>query len=426
MSASAKLEWRTEKRLVEELIPYDKNPRTLSEKQRKDLETSITKFNLVEIPAINTDNAVLAGHARLKILLVLGRGKEEIDVRVPSRTLTKKEYEEYLLRSNRNTGSWDYELLKSFDTEFLLGIGFDDSDLSDIWDDVLELEDDGFDEEKELEKAKDTDIKVGDAFELGPHRLVCGDSMDTDVVKKLVDGATIDVIYSDPPYNIALDYNKGVGGNQNYGGAVEDAKTDSEYRSFLKVTLESGLAVSAKDAHVFYWCDQRYVGMLQSLYAELDVNYKRTCLWIKNGINPTPKVAFNKCYEPCVYGTIGKPFLSDKHMKLHEILNADVGTGNATVDDVEDMIDIWLAKRVTADEYEHPTQKPITLHEKPLLRTTKIGDKVLDLFGGSGSTLLACEQLKRTAYLVEQNPIFCQLIINRYEKHTGNKALKVA
>ena len=425
MSASS-LEWRTEKRRVGDLVPYDKNPRTLSDKQRKDLEASITKFNLVEIPAVNTDNAVLAGHARLKILIALGRGEEEIDVRVPSRTLTKKEFEEYLLRSNRNTGSWDYELLKAFDTGFLLDIGFDDSDLSDIWDDVLELEDDGFDEAKEVEKAKKTDIKVGDTFELGSHRLICGDSMDTDVVKRLVGENAIDMIYSDPPYNIALDYDKGVGGKQSYGGFVEDAKTESEYRTFLKVTLENGLAVAAKDAHVFYWCDQKYVGMLQSLYAELGIGYKRTCLWIKNGINPTPKVAFNKCYEPCVYGTVGKPFLSDKHTKLHEILNAEVGTGNAAIDDIGDMIDIWLAKRLSGDEYEHPTQKPLMLHEKPLLRATKIGDKVLDLFGGSGSTLLACEQLKRSAFLVEQNPVFCQLIINRYEKHTGNKARKLA
>ena len=89
------------------------------------------------------------------------------------------------------------------------------------------------------------------------------------------------------------------------------------------------------------------------------------------------------------------------------------------------MIDIWLAKRVSSDEYEHPTQKPLTLHERPLLRCTKVGDNVLDLFGGSGSTLLACEQLGRRAFLVELNPIFCQLIINRYEKFTGEKAFKL-
>jgi ParB-like chromosome segregation protein Spo0J len=115
---SAKLTWHTESRLVDDLIPYEKNPRTLSDKQRRDLEASITKFNLVEIPAINTDNTVIAGHARLKIMQALGRGQEEIEVRVPNRLLTKSEFEEYLLRSNRNTGSWDYELLKSFDTSF--------------------------------------------------------------------------------------------------------------------------------------------------------------------------------------------------------------------------------------------------------------------------------------------------------------------
>jgi hypothetical protein len=152
---------------VDDLVPYEKNPRTLSEKQRKDLEASITKFNLVEIPAINTDNTVVAGHARLKIMQLLGRGQEEIEVRMPNRMLMKKEFEEYLLRSNRNTGSWNYELLRDFETSFLLDIEFDDADLSDIWDDVLEIDEDEFKEEDAVEKAKDTDIKSGDMFALG-------------------------------------------------------------------------------------------------------------------------------------------------------------------------------------------------------------------------------------------------------------------
>ena len=89
------------------------------------------------------------------------------------------------------------------------------------------------------------------------------------------------------------------------------------------------------------------------------------------------------------------------------------------------VLDIWLAKREAGDDYQHPTQKPLSLHERPLNRCTKIGDHVLDMFGGSGSTLLACEQMKRTAFLVEQNPIFTQVIINRYENYTGNKAQKL-
>ncbi len=419
------LTWHTETRTVDDLVPNAKNPRSLSDKQRADLEASITKFNLVEIPAINTDNQVLAGHARLKIFQALGRGQEKIDVRVPNRTLTEKECEEYLLRSNKNTGSWDYELLKAFDTEFLLEIGFDDTDLSNIWDDVLELENDDFREEDEIENAKNTDITPGDRFALGNHRLICGDSTDAQVVRTLVGEHQIDMVYVDIPYNIGLSYDKGLGGKQSYGGNVDDKKSDTEYRAFVHSLMTNALLVSANDSHHFWYCDSSYVGMLQSLFSELGIGYKRTALWIKNGINPTPQVAMSKMYEPCVYGTRGKPFLSPKHTKIGEILNTDIGIGNATIDDIMDMVDIWLAKRDAGSDYEHPTQKPLTLHERPLNRCTKIGDRVLDLCAGSGSTLLACEQLKRTAFLVEKSPIFCQLIINRYEHFTGSTAIKL-
>jgi DNA modification methylase len=425
MNQTKTLSWHTEPRTVDDLVPHAKNPRSLSEKQRSDLEASITKFSLVEIPAINTDGTILAGHARVKVLKALGRGKEQIDVRVPSRKLTEKECEEYLLRSNRNTGSWDYELLQAFDTSFLLDIGFDEADLSNIWDDVLEIDEDGFKEEEELEKAKKTDIKLGDRFALGGHTLLCGDSTDEAVVKRLVGETKIDMVYVDIPYNIGLSYDKGLGGKASYGGEVNDKKTDTEYRAFVLALMKNALAVSAPDSHHFWYCDSRYVGMLQSLFAELGIAYKRTALWIKNGINPTPGVAMSKMYEPCVYGTRGKPFLSPKHTKLGEILNKDIGIGNATLDDIEDMIDIWLAKRDAGSDYEHPTQKPLTLHERPLTRCTKIGDTVLDLCGGSGSTLLACEQMKRRAFLVEKSPVFCQVILNRYEKFTGNKAKKL-
>ncbi len=419
------LVWHTEERKVSDLVAHPKNPRSLSDKQKKDLETSITKLGFAEIPAINTDNQVLAGHARLKCLTALGRADEIIDVRVPNRTLTEKECEEYMIRSNKNTGSWNHELLQAFDTEFLLDIGFDDTDLGDIWDDVLELEDDDFNIDKEVEKAKKTDIKDGQMFKLGNHRLLCGDSTNKETVQKLVGDERIDCIYSDSPYNINLSYDKGVGGKANYQGNVDDNKSDAEFRKFTVDTLSNGLSVTKKDAHIFWWCSQCYVGMIQSVFEELELKYKSTCLWIKNGFSPLPQSAFNRCYEPCVHSTRGKPYLSSTHTKFNEILNTDIGNGNATHDDIESMIDIWLAKRLSTDEYEHPTQKPITLHERPLLRCTKIGDNVLDLFGGSGSTLLACEQLKRKAFLVEQSPIFCQLIINRYEHFTGNKAIKI-
>jgi DNA modification methylase len=139
----------------------------------------------------------------------------------------------------------------------------------------------------------------------------------------------------------------------------------------------------------------------------------------------TPQVAFNKAYEPCVYGTVGKPSLNKNIRNLNEILNQEVGSGNQVHDEILEMITIWLDKRDNAQEYEHPTQKPITLAEKPLKRCASPGGVILDLFGGSGSTLIACEQIKRSSRLMEQDPIFASVIVNRWEVFTNLKAKKI-
>src|SRR4030066_369569 len=127
---SEKLLWHTEKRRIDDLIPYEHNPRQMSEKQVKDLTKSLEKFDLVEIPAIDTDNKIIAGHQRLKIMQLIGRGEEEIDVRLPSRKLTDKEFQEYNIRSNKNTGEWSFDgLANNFEIEDLKEWGFDEKDL---------------------------------------------------------------------------------------------------------------------------------------------------------------------------------------------------------------------------------------------------------------------------------------------------------
>lgn len=420
-----KLVWRTEKRLVRNLLPYEKNPRQISEKQLGDLKKSLKKFNLVEIPAIDADSRIIAGHQRIKVLHILGRGDEEIDVRIPNRKLTHKEYEQYLLTSNAVGGEWDFEKLKFFDIDMLLDIGFDEEDLSHIWDNLLETEDDHFDIEKEIKKIKKPKTKIGDLYQLGAHRLICGDTTDPLVIQKLFKKEKASMIFSDPVYNIGLSYDLGLGGKQSYGGKTNDKKTDLEYKQFLKKSLENALSISQKNCHIFYWCDESYIGLLQELYKESDIESKRVCLWIKNGQNPTPGIAFNKCYESCVYGIKGKPHLSKNEQNLNEILNREITTGNRLIDDILDMLDIWLVKRLAGNEYEHPTMKPPTLYEKALRRCTKPGEIIFDGFGGSGSLLIACEQLKRKAYLVEIEPLFCDVIINRYEKLTGKKSKKI-
>lgn len=412
-----KLVWRTEKRRVNDLLPYDKNPRKITDTQMELLKESLVKFNLAELPAINLDGKICAGHQRIKALQLLGRGDELIEIRTPNRKLTPSEFKEYLLTSNRSGGSWDFDILASdFDIDTLLTAGFDSHDLTNIFDDSLEVSDDSFDEEKELEKIKETDIKTGDYFALGRHRLLCGNSLEVNTVKKLMDGQLADMINDDPPFNINLSYNKGVGNKANYGGTTKDNKSEIEYRVFLKTLIENALSFSKKDVHVMFWCDERYVYLLQEIYKELSIDSKRLCIWIKDNASPTPNVAFNKVTEYCVYGTIGSPFLSEKVKNLNEVMNKETTTGNRLTEDIMDMLNIWLVKRLPSQEYEHPTQKPPTLHEKALRRCTKPNDIVLDLTAGSGSILSACEQLKRTAYLCEMEPIFCQLIINRFKK----------
>ena len=409
---------------IEIIKPNESNPRKMTEKQKKDLKENIKKFNFVDPLILNRykgrENFLIGGHQRLIIAKELGYTK----VPVVFVDLDKTKETELLLRLNENQGQWNYDLLKNFDIDMLLDVGFDNSELSHIWDQTLETEDDNFNVEKEIEKIKKTNIKIGDLFQLGSHRLLCSDSTDPLSLKKLCGNKKADMIYCDPNFNIGLSYNTGISQRQNYGGKTNDKKSDADYKEFLKKTIVNGLAVSKDNLHIFYYCDQRYIGLVQTIYKELGIKNQRVCLWVKNGLNLTPQIAFNKSYEPCIYGTIGKPYLSEIK-NLNEILNKEVGTGNRVSDDLLDLLDIWLAKRIAGQNYEHPTEKPITLHEKPLKRCSKPGDIILDLFAGSGSTILACQQLKRICYAIEIEPIFCQLIINRFEKYANQRTKKL-
>ncbi len=409
---------------VSELKPAVYNPRKISDQDFAQLVESIRQYSMVEPLVVNSHperhGVIIGGHQRLKAAVKLGY----TSVPVVFISLDEKRERALNLRLNRNTGEFDLDLLKHFDIDELLSVGFDDIDLGDIWNASLDIEDDDFDEDKAIKKARDTAIKPGDMFTLGKHRLICGDAMDPAVIKRLAGDLEPVMLYCDPPYNISLDYSKGVGNKASYGGKTKDAKTDEDYAAFLGAALTNVLGVMTEDAHVFMYCDQTYIGLVQALMGQYGLTNRRVCLWIKNGFNPVPDVAFNKSFEPCVYATRGTPYLSDIH-NLTEILNKDVSPGNRAIDDIIDIFDIWLAKREPGLEYQHPTQKPLTLHEKPLKRCTRIGDVVLDCFGGSGSTLLACEQMKRVALLCEIEPVFCQVIIDRWEAITGEKAVQL-
>lgn len=398
------------------------NPRIFSYKAICDLTRSIEESGFVVPILVNSSperkNKVIGGNLRLLVCQKLGIN----NVPVNFIQIDNIEDEKRLnLALNKVAAEWDYEALKNFKIETLLDIGFDENDLSNVWNDVLSIEDDEFDPCKEAEAITEPKTKLGDLYELGSHRLICGNSEDPAVIKRLVGQEKISMINCDPIYNIAYNYSKGLGKKDKYHAEVEDTRSVEEYKRLLKTTIQNGLAVSQEDVHCFYFCDQKFIGLLQEIYSEVGLDNKRVCLWIKNNMNPTPQVAFSKCYEPVVYGTRGNPYLAPIN-NLNEILNKEIGTGNRTIDDILDLLDIWLVKRLPTSEYEHPTSKPPSLYEKSLRRCTRPNDIMLDMFAGGGSQMSACEQLKRRCFMVELEPRFCDVIIKRYELLTGEKA----
>lgn len=412
-----KLTWHAEKRELKNLISWIANPRKISKESLVKLKERIIERGFHDVIKVDTDGTVLSGNQRKKVLIELGI--QEVTALVPSRKLTEEERNKIALESNINDGEWDFEALKNFELETLLETGFDQIELARFWDKEIEHKDDSLDLEKEVKKAQDTSIKAGEMFQLGRHRLLCGSSLLESNVKKLMGDLRADMVNDDIPFNIGLSYDKGVGNKQSYGGTINDSKSDDEYRIFVKTIMQNALSVTKQHAHIMFWCDERYVWLLQTLYKELGIDSKRLLLWIKNNSSPTPTVAFNKVTEFCVYGTIGSPYLSKEVNDVHEIQNHGMTTGNKLSEEILDQLNIWMVKRLPSSQYSHPTEKSPLLHHKALRRCTKVGDVVLDLTAGSGSILIACEQLKRTAYVCELEPVFCQVILNRYKKFTG-------
>jgi DNA modification methylase len=420
------LTWTTARRKVKDLLPAGYNPRKMSESERRDIEDSIKEFGTAVPLVLNIgtrENVLIGGHQRALIYADLGI--EEIDVMVPSRELTEREEKTLNLRLNKNLGSWDDDLLKALDMDLLLEVGFADDELQSLFDDVDVINDD-FDVEKAVRETKVARVKPGEIWQMGEHRLLVGDSTDAEAVQRLMGEDRADIIYCDPPYNIGLDYSKGISTSGKYEGSytgAKDSKKDAVYGTFLDLSLKAALAIAKPATHLFYWCDERYIWLLQTLYQQNGINNKRVCLWIKNNFNMTPQVAFNKAYEPCVYGVRGKPYLNKGIANANEMLNKEISVGNQVHEEILDMIDLWLEKRDNAQSYEHPTQKPVTLNERPLKRCSAPGHIVFSGFAGSGSDIIACEQLNRKWRGVELDPIFATVCLDRWEAFTNQKAV---
>lgn len=377
------MKWQTEKRIINDLIPYEHNPRQMTDKQNKDLTKSLEKFDLVEIPAINTDGVILAGHQRLRIMQALGRGGEEIDVRVPDRKLTEKEVQEYNIRSNKNTGEFDFDVLaNAFETTDLLEWGFDEKDLK-IQVDVEE------DEVPEVPAEPTT--KLGDLFQLGNHRLLCGDATKQEDVGLLMDGKKADMVFTDPPYGVG--YQSNMRTKSDKFAVLDGDETIDETGVIASFAYSTGWVLVCTSWKVL----KQWLDVLEPLDKPNNI-----IIWDKGGGG---------------IGDLKHSLLTDYEVILAynrgaEIVGKRIGS-------------VWSVGKDSAALYNHPTQKPVALPALALQTFSKQENIILDLYGGSGSTLIACEQLNRSCYMMELDPKYCDVIIKRWENLTGEKAVKL-
>lgn len=412
-----KITWTIEERKLSDLKGAEYNPRTMTEQEERDLEASVEEFGEVVPLVINTGkraNYLIGGHQRTK--LYTKKGIETVKVAVPSRPLTLTEEKELNLRLNKNTGSWDNDKLKDMGLELLLEVGFGDEDLQMYFDDVDMFEDE-FNVGRAIREIKVPKAKPGDVYELGGHRLMCGNALDVNDVHTLMNGELADVVFCDPPTKVTEE------------GHIlkpdKEKKDKGKYTAFINQSIENALQYGKPNCHVFFWCLEKDIWIHQSLFHEHKLKTERVLIWIKDNMQVAKNNAFNRAYEPVVYGTRGNPYINEATRNLNEILNKEIEPGNQVQEDIWEKINLMIDKREDVGAYTYPGQKPVTLMEKPLKRCTAPGHIVLDLFGGSGSTMIAAEQLGRKAYIMEKDPIMVDVMIQRWEEVSNHKAKKV-
>lgn len=309
-----KLKWKTEKRKIKDLIPADYNPRQMTEKQAKDLRKSLEKFDLVEIPAIDTDGTILAGHQRLTILKELGRGNEEIDVRVPSRKLTENEAKEYNLRSNKNTGEWDMEKLFAMPEGLLKEVGWDDKEIQKLIDGHTEATEDDYDTEEGLKLP--CRVVLGDIWQLGSHRLMCGDSTRKEDVDRLMDGEKADLAHNDPPYGMKKEKD----------GVLNDNLNFDELNDFNQDWIPLQFSFLKPNGSWYCWgIDEPlmdiYSNILKPLIRETKVTFRNLITWDKGngqGQNSELTRSYATADEKCLFVMLGVQGFSNNKDQYYE------------------------------------------------------------------------------------------------------------
>jgi DNA modification methylase len=403
---------KIEQRSVETLIPYINNSRKHSDSQVAQIAASIKEFGWTNPVLVDGSNGLIAGHGRLMAARKLGMTKIPV---IELAHLTENQKKALIIADNKLAlnSDWDTELL-TLELQDLLGeeydldlLGFDKDELDALLN-VIEGTDGLTDEDAVPELPDEPKTKSGDIYILGNHRLMCGDSTSIDAVEKLMDGNKADMVFTDPPYNI------GFGGtmsstskngvlqsyvteNAKHRPIENDKKEESEFYDFISEVL-SIIQIKCAGAWYISFGSANLHELLRPI-TDIGMEYKSIIIWVKNQ-SPMGGGAYRRKYEPIVYGNFsgdfyGRPYAED---------------------------DVWEFDRTKKNDL-HPTMKPVDLVKNALNHGSKSGDVVLDLFGGSGSTMIASEEIGRKARLMELDPKYCDVIVKRWEDFTGKQAV---
>lgn len=393
---------------VEKIKPYPGNPR-INEQAVPALMENIRKMGFRNPLYLAPDLTIIAGHTRLKAARALGM--TEVDCIIVS-DLTEAEMREMRLSDNRLSefAKWDIGLL-SEEIEWLEDDGADleylELDEYLVLDDDLEISGKAIieDEAPDVDEQSEPTVKLGEIWQLGRHRLMCGDSTDQSCVSKLMDGNKADLCFTDPPWNVnygAVD--KGNAQGYKPRTILNDFMGTEDFKDFMFKAFAS-LNFAEKDGAMTYvvMSAQEWGNMMLTL-AQNNFHWSSTIIWNKDRLVLSRKDYHTK-YEPIWYGW-------------------KEGTRLCPLEDRKQS-DVWDVDRPSRSD-EHPTMKPVELVARAITNSSKVNDAVIDLFGGSGTTLIACEQLNRVCYTMELDPKYCDVIITRWENFTGQKAIKIS
>ena len=382
---------KIEKININEINEYSGNVKEHPEWQIEQIKNSIQEFGFNDPIAIDEKNIIIEGHGRYLALKELGNTEVEV---IRLNHLTEEQKTAYAIAHNKLTMNTEFDIEKlqyelnklevnDFDLDLL---GFDEAELEEITEDGIEI----IEDDLEIAEPENVVIKMGDLIELGKHRVMCGDSINLEDIKKLTNERKINMVFTDPPYGYKYQSNKRIKSDK-FNIITNDDKI-LNFMPIIKKICNGFVFVCASWKNIKEW-----IGLFEEYFELTNI-----IVWNKGGGG---------------MGDLKHTFATD-----YELILCSSGSSEITGKRIGS---VWTVAKDASTNYVHPTQKPVKLSAISIENTTKENERVLDLFGGSGSTLIACEQLKRKACLMELEPKWVQTIIERYLKFTGDEEIRI-